>query len=305
MSENIGTTGVAAIETAPAETAESAQPKAEPSLKAVPNDKPTPAEVRRLKLKVDGREEEVDEAEVIRRAQLSSSASKRMEEVATQKQQIQKLLETIKGNPLAALMDPALGLTKAQIKEQFENWYKREYIDPETLSPEQLKIRDYEAKLKEYEEIKAQQERAQQERQMAEQQKHWAGEYERQIVKGLESSGLPKTPSTVKAMAAYLQQAVNAGVDVPIETVADLVKQDKVNDVKHFLGALEGEALIKLVGDEVINKIRKADLARLRGQGAAVTPNQAQSASQAKELPTSQGNKPISMADARKWFDKL
>lgn len=305
MSENIGATGVAAIETAPAESAQNEQAKSEPNLKAVPAEKAAVAEVRRMKLKVDGREEEVEEAEVIRRAQLSSSASKRMEEVATQKQQIQKLIETLKGNPLAALMDPALGLTKAQVKEQFENWYKREYIDPETLSPEQLKIRDYEAKLKEYEEVKAQQEAQRQQAQAAEQQKHWAGEYERQIVKGLESSGLPKTPSTVKAMAAYLQQAVSAGVDVPIETVADLVRQDKVNDVKHFLGAVDGEALIRLVGDEVVNKIRKADLARLRGQGAAVTPNQAQANSQPKELQTSQSSKPISMADARKWFDKL
>jgi len=259
---------------------------------------------RRHKLKIDSREEEVDEAQVLRDAQLVRTANKRMEEVARSKNQIAKLLETIKGNPIEALMDPALGLSKEQIKSVFENWYKSEFIDPEMLTPEQRKLKEYEQKEKAWEAARKEKEQSEAQSRLALEQQHWAGEYEKQIMKGLETKALPKNASTVRAMAAYMQQAVNAGIEVPIETIADLVHNDKVTDAKSILGSMDGDQILKFVGEEIVNKIRKADLARLRGGQAVPKSHQASASVQATEPNKGQG-KPISMADARKYFDKL
>lgn len=309
MSENIGAVGTAAIETssAPAEAVQPAKAEASAQEKAPLKAAPQPAaEPKRYKLKVDGREEEVDESEVVRRAQVGSAAHKRFEETAKVRENVAKLMQTLKDNPIAALMDPALGLTKDQVKAAFEQWYKREVIDPEMLTPEQRKLREYEAKEKQWKQAEEEKAKHEQSQKLQAEAQHWKGEYEKQIIKGLDTKGLPRNASTVRAMAAYMEQANKAGIDVPIETIAGLVHQDKTADTKHILSSMEGEQLIAFVGEEIINKIRKADLARLRGgnaKPAAQSPNAA-AVAQSSEPNRGQG-KPISMKEARKYFDSI
>lgn len=304
MSENIGAVGTAAIETAPAATeAAPAKETAPQGEKAPVAAKPVPPPAPRHKLKVDGREEEVDEPELIRRAQRVSAADRRLEEIAKKQENIGKFLQTVKGDPIAALLDPALGLTKQEIQKAVETWYKREVIDPEMLTPEQRRIRELETEKQGWTREQEAKKQAQLAEQTEVQKKHWIGEYETQITKGLESSSLPKNTSTVRAMASYMEQANRAGIDVPIETIANLVKQDKLADTHYVLSSMEGEQLIKYVGEEIINKIRKADLARMRG--GAPKPESAAAAPNLANEPNRGQGKPVSMADARKYFDTL
>jgi|GEM_PF-6936030 hypothetical protein len=297
---------------APVESVESAVPQesaAQPAAASAPAPSAEKKDVQKpppktYKIKVDDNEIELPEDEVIRRAQLGSAATKRFEEAAHLKSNIKKLVDTLKSNPIEALFDPALGLTKDQLRLQFENWYKKEFIDPEMLSPEQRRIKELEAneerRVKEAEVYKQQQEQETLRRQteIAKQ------EYEKKIIAALENSKLPKSEVTIRAMARYLELAHQNNLDLPIETLSSLVYNDQLNHTKHFITQFEGQQLIDFLGEEIINKIRKADLARLK---AGHSPQSAQSQPQAQDSknPTLQQGRPVSMQNVKDYFNKL
>ena len=79
----------------------------------------TPAEIRKMKLKVDGVESEYGEDEVIRYAQQGKAANKRFEEAATMRREAEQMVNLIKRDPRAVLEDPRIGLNFRQIAEEY------------------------------------------------------------------------------------------------------------------------------------------------------------------------------------------
>jgi len=95
-------------------------------------------EMRKWKLKVNGAEEEVDEPELIKRAQMSSAANQRFQKAAEIEKHYQGMVEEFKTNPWK-LFD-ALGLDADSAAE------KRliEKLRYETATPEQKRLWDLE-----------------------------------------------------------------------------------------------------------------------------------------------------------------
>ena len=67
-------------------------------------------EIRRLKLKVDDREEELPEDEVIRLAQLGRGAGKRFAEAAEKSKQAEQFMRMLREDPKSVLSNPNLGI---------------------------------------------------------------------------------------------------------------------------------------------------------------------------------------------------
>ena len=264
--------------------------------------KPAP---RSHKLKVDGMELELSEEEVLKRAQMASSASKRFEDAAKLKKEVDTLKAKLKENPLAFLEDQSLGLSEDQVRNAFENWYKEKYIDPSRLTPEQQEA----AKLKkELESYKKQDETRKAEAEKVRVQKeteHWTQVWQQRIVEGMAKADLPKNELAVGLIAQQLRNAAEAGIEIPIEAAAGLVKDRLSNISKHFMAQMDGDQLIKFVGEELVNKIRKADLARLQkpGQPPSFGGQRPQVTSQDK--PLVQTNKVVKMSEVSNYFDKL
>jgi hypothetical protein len=59
--------------------------------------------------------------------------------------------------------------------------------------------------------------------------------------------------------------------------------EDQQTKMGNFTKQLEGESLLRFLGDDLANKVRKADLARLRGGQAKAAPRA--EAKQEKPLP--------------------
>lgn len=232
------------------------------------------------------------------KASLSEAAMERFEEASKLSKKSQGFQENLKKDFMKALMDPELGLSKDQIRERFENWYKENYIDPEQMTHEQRRIRELEAREKERNEKEA--ERTQ--REQAEQQERGISAeretIQRSIIDALETSDLPKNRFTVGRMAYWQKQNLIRGFDAPMEVIVGQVRQERQDIVRsEFQGIKSVEQAIDLVGEEFINMLRKFDVERLKKRF-----NEPTVAKPANNL-TKGGARP--MADVDAYFNNL
>lgn len=220
----------------------------------------TPAEIRKMKLKLEGQEVELDEAEVIRRAQKASVAEKRFAEASEMRKQAFDLIQRLKSDPRGVLSDPNIGVDVLKFAEQVV-WEK---IQDQTLTPEQKKARAQAQELERYREQEKAWKAQQAEQQMAAVRARYVKEYDNKITKALQNSGLPKTPITVKRMTDYMLAALKNGYDADPEDIVPQLREDYSKEHREMYGSLSEEELIKLVGEETMKRIRKADLQRLK-----------------------------------------
>lgn len=264
------------------------EPKAEPEGKA-PEDPPkdmTPAEKKIWKLKADGEEFEFDASddEVVKREIMKArGAQKKFESAAEMKKQAEQFLGMLKSpdSLRKVLEDPRIGIDLKKFAEE----YVWEQIQESQLTPEQKVQRDRERKLAEYEARDAKEAEEKQTHAQREKQAQFESSYEAKITKALETGGIPKTHATVSRMADYLYKAVEHGLDLSPEDLVQQVRQDYLNDLGAVLGAADGDQLLALIGDANAEKLRKADLKRLKSPQGNPFPQRSRAREEAKAAP--------------------
>src|SRR5690606_17627576 len=148
--------------------------------------------------------------------------------------------------------------------------YLAEEVQLELMSPEERELyelrkwKQEQEQARQQEEMTAQQ-RAQQQQEMAARQQAQQF-YDKKISEVLSQSNLPKTPYTVKRVATLLKTALSKGYELPIETAVDMVRGDFANDVTAMAGALDGDALVKVLGPDIIKRLRKYDLDQIKAK---------------------------------------
>ena len=224
---------------------------------------------KKFKLKVDGQEieEEIDlsdEETLKRHLQMSKAAQKRMSEAAKIRQQAEEVVGMFKGDLKSVLKQAdKLGKTTEQVRKEIEDYFA-EILEEEMLSPEQKTIREAQRIVRENEE---KQKREAQEKEAAvrsQLEQQYAQDYDKKISEALSNSGLPKTPKTVKRMASLMAKNLDLGLELEPKDLVQIVREDYLAEIKELFGATDGDTLLKLLGDDVANKIRKSDLARLK-----------------------------------------
>lgn len=226
-------------------------------------------------VKVNGKTVKLTEEEMIERARLSEAAQQRFNEAAQLRRQAEAALGRIRDpeSMMEALLDPALGLSKDEIRARFESWYEREFIEPEKLTEDQRKLRDAEAKIKKYAEDEKQREEAKRQAEQEELTQRAREEIQGQIIEALESGKLPRTNFTVKRLAYWIQRNQANGFNAPTSLLVSQVKNEFNASIRDMVEASDGEALIQILGDSIVQKIRKFDLEQLRRlRGAGTQP---------------------------------
>ena len=221
--------------------------------------------VKKFKLKVDGKDldEEVnldDEEYLTKQLQLAKAAQKRMGEYATLEKQVKSFIEELRRDPKKVLSDPNVGidvkkLAASVIEEEIANSKK---------SPEQLEKEKLEAKLRQIEDDRK---REREEFQRREFERHQQAAYERydvQMAQALEKSDLPKSPYVIKKMADYMLMGLQEGLDINPSDVLPLVREEMQNDLKEMFAVMPEEVIEKLVGKDVLNRIRKKNVAKAK-----------------------------------------
>lgn len=222
--------------------------------------------VRRHKLKVNGREIEMDEVEVLRRAQLASAADEKFREAADMRKSAEQFFETLKTNPKAILMNPEFQqmIGFREIAEEYlGSELKRELMDPVQRELEEL--RDF--KTKQQDSVKKQEQdrltKAQQ-TELQQLQHRAMQEYDVSITEALKTASLAKTPDAVNRVVAYMEKALSNGYEIDPATAVGIVQDQYRSDLQAMAGNLDGEQLVKFFGDDIIKKLRKYDLTRIK-----------------------------------------
>ena len=212
------------------------------------------------KLKVKGKEIEVDDAKYQEYAQKGAAATETWQEAARMKREAESFIHKLKNNPMEVLLDPNLGLDFRKIAEE----YIWDQIQDEQLSPQEKAARDRDRELEKYK--KADEERKGQEeaRKKQELHAHYAADYDKQISSALSKSGLPKTTGTVRRMTDYMLHDVRAGISRDPSEYIEQVRQDYISDIQELFGQTDGDTLLKLMGDGTAKKLRESDLKRLK-----------------------------------------
>lgn len=273
---------------------------ADSTANADPNAKPVdaaPKKIKSLKIKVDNQEYdealpfEIDESNkeqveyMKRHLQMSKAASKRMQEASLTKKQAQDFVQMLQEDPMRVFSDPRI-MGEEKFRALAEKYLTKK-IQEQSLTPEQRKRIEMEEKLRGYEEGEKNQKAEAEQKQIQQLEQHYAQEYQKTIVTALQSSNLPKNPFTVKRMAELMSKNIKHGLELEPNQLAQLVKEDYQKELVSLIGGSDPDQIISMFGEEMTNKIRKADLAKLKasqstpgqpkkatGQSSAAAPKQ-------------------------------
>lgn len=210
------------------------------------------------KVKIDGIESEVDEAELLRGYGHSQAANKRMAEAKEQRSQAEEVLRIFKQDPTKAFTK--LGVDVKQWAEQV----LRQEMEDAMLSPQEKELRELRAmaqdmKTKEQEAKDAQSKAA--EKAYIEQ---TTQELQQGIMNALQTSDLPRNEFTVGRIAYYMDGAIQAGYDqVKPQDVVPMVKQEYEKEIRKLMVDMEGDKLLSFLGDDVSKKMIKAHVAKV------------------------------------------
>ena len=217
-------------------------------------------QIRKYKVKINNEELEVDENELLRGYQTRKAADERFREAAMARKQVEEVISMLKDEDSVFEVLSKLGYDPRELSEK----YLVKRLEEETLSPQEKELREYKRKLAQFENAKKQEEARIQEEQRITLINKYTNDYSTQVVDALETSGLPKTPHTVKRMAYYLHQSLQRGYDLTAKDVVHLVKEDYMEEQKALFGGLDTDSLSNLLGKDTIAKIRKQELSKLK-----------------------------------------
>ena len=250
--------GEATSEKKPESTPETSEKK--------PTETQAEKEIRKLKMKVNGKEREYTEDEVIRRAQMFESAEEKFQEAAKRTKQMEQFIEALKTNPAAILSHPELGIDMRKLAEE----YLTKEVKREMMSPEERELEELRTFKQQYEEQRQNEEKKrlteQQQQELQALQQRQREHFDKQISEVLSKSNLPKNAYTVKKVAELLHSAVSKGYELDVQLAVDMVKESYLTDIQSLVGSLDGEHLLSMLGGDIAKKIRQYDLNRLKAK---------------------------------------
>lgn len=235
-------------------------PKAKAAAPKAPE--PKPAAPKPQVFDVDG--EKLTLAEIKQLREKAKGADAKFREAAEAKKQVEQFMERFQQDPLSILKDKRLPINQRELAEKM----LLASLEEEMLTPEQRKLKEYEAKLGEYESKDQAVKREHEERETEQRREIKRQEISQMFTKAMESTPLSKDPETaamaMRDMAMMLRAAKERGIEVSAEDLAQHAQNKYQKAMYSLANQLEGEDLIGFLGEDVIKKIRKADLARLR-----------------------------------------
>lgn len=221
---------------------------------------PTPAEIRKLKLKLEGGEVELPENEVIALAQQGKVAQKRFQEAAQMRREAEEVLSFLKANPKEAFQKLGIDVRK------FSEDTLMEILQQETMSPEQRKAKEMEQELRKYRDAEKAAADKKQAEEMQRLESTHLNNYQETFIKALQVAGLPRTTFTVKRMAEHQIVANRKGYTIDPQSLAKLVREDYDLAQKEIYGSADEDTLLNLLGDDGVKKVQKALIKKLKSK---------------------------------------
>jgi len=221
------------------------------------------AVMEKFKIKVDGREEEVDLEELKRGYGHQKAANKILQEGKQARKQAEMFISMLKDPDKVEEILEKLGHKPRELFEtRLASKIKREILEKE--DPRAIELEDARAKLKAYEDLERKQKEAQEKRALDEMKAKYAKDYNDQFVGALKETGLPATKESVSKMAQYISRAAKIGYEITPQEAAKMVQEDIQQYKIALLSQADGETLLNMLGDEMAEKILTARGSRVK-----------------------------------------
>lgn len=225
---------------------------------------PKAAERKMRKVKVNGKEEEVDEEKVFADFQKYRAAEEKLQEAAMSRKQVAEFMRALQEDPEKVLSNPKL-MNDDQKYAIAEKWMKAR-LERELMDPKDLEIQE----LKSYKEQRETQEKEATEAREAEEYQAQIVEtksrIESTLVEAMEKTVLAKDEATLRSMAYYMRACEERGIEVTPEDLIQHVEGRLMDNYTKLAKSRNPADLIKVLGEDVVNAIRKHDLDQIRAQ---------------------------------------
>jgi hypothetical protein len=255
------------------EKAEESEEKSELEGEAEPAEQPKEkTDFEPVKLKFGDEEIEVTSMEQLTKiAQKGLGAERKFQEAATIRKSAEKLVATLKDNPIEILKHPAL---REKMLEAAQTLIYEQIQHEQMTDDERSRIQERE-ELERYRRSEQERKTQDETRQREELKNKYRQDYERQFIDALNAGGIPKSDWAVTRMAQYMRQALQQGMsNITPADVAGMVKRDWQQAQSELYGQLDGDKLIEMLGTDVAEKIRRADVAKLTSKRPQQKPAQ-------------------------------
>jgi len=235
---------------------------------------------RFIKTVVNGKEVPVSEEELIREFQKSRAGDEKLAKATALEKQFGSFIKTLQTNPKAILSDPRLGIDRQELALALLG----EQIEEELTDPKDKEAADLKARIKAYEDKENHEKMTKQQQEEAEERQKLVSKIQSQLQdtfsKAMELSILSKDPEvaadTLREMAIHYRLAKKAGHEATPEELAQHVEQKYLKSMYSAAKSLSDEDFYNFFPKEVLDKLRRIDLQKLRG-GKSAQPVQEQS----------------------------
>lgn len=258
------------------------------------------AEERKYKLKVNGREVELPEAEVIKRAQKAEAADERFR-MASEKEKKAAELEAF---AKAVESGDTTTLEKRLGKDKFRKMaeqYLIKYIEHEQLSPEQKRVLELEQTLKEKEEAEKAAQAAKDAELREMYQQKAAEDIDLEMSETLKALGKKPTPRLVARIAEYMLSTLETkGERMPAKRALERTLADMKADYAEYFADLPVEELKQMLSKQQLAALRRAEIDAVTSQA----PSNARRAKPASEPVSKLASRRMSTDEAFKQLER-
>lgn len=228
----------------------------------------TKVEPRKFKVKVDNQEREVDEKELVDNYQLRQLSDKKRSEAEKQMAEYAKLFDHLKKDPIKFLKATGIDF------DNLSTSYIAKKAEEAMQDPKERELKAAKAEAEQYkkwvEEQKAAQEKAQREAAVNQSRE----QLHKEIIEALEERkdmGLPIDEHLIIQIAQDLMVQDKAQKPLSAKEALPKTYARTQKWLQGLASKMEGEALVKWLGEDTAMKIRKYDLAQLKAKRAATT----------------------------------
>ena len=219
------------------------------------------------KFKIGDEEVTLSDEDIQRDYSKWKGADAKARETAQARQSVENFMKALAEDPEAILSDPRLSIDRRKLAEkwltqQIENDLKG------PADPRDKKLSEAERRLKEYEDREAQEKQSKQEQEynaVKEQRKTALASTLHEAMQRTHLSQHPESAAaTLREMAMYMRAAKERGEEVSPDELVEHIHGTRFQQFYSLAHQYEGDELIEFLGEEIVNRIRKSDLQRLR-----------------------------------------
>jgi len=250
------------------ESSDEVEDKEEAPKEEAPKEEKKP-DIKKFKVKNKIKEVDMnDRKEVERLISQGLGARESFEDSAKIRKNAESFIKALQNDPMSVLSNPKLGIN---LREVSEEWLYNQY-KYEKLSDEDRARVDRDRKLEEYEraeQIKKDNEVKQRKAQKVKaQRERWVNN----LTNSLEKHGLPATSDNLEKVATRMKLAIKEGfTQVTPEDIIPSIKDEFLAQKKALLSGMDEDKLSEFLGEDVVAKIRRAEVRRFKEKTGAAS----------------------------------